>query len=189
MVNSFSQKELGHHCTYDKSERGRRRGHQAEVAPGKRRQKAEKSHGKTAQGKKKMFLAEDGPDHCRQAPARAQLIQVADPFHRAGEQDVPATGGQHHKGNRHPQLKRFHAAPSAPPQRSRAGAWLIPGLGLPSLRRRSSTFLPASATWRRSREKQTSRSGSPARSPVQSPARHNSSRQTKARSGTKQKTC
>src|SRR5215469_8089206 len=132
MINPLFEEELGHHRADDKSQRRRCGRDQAQVAPGKCRQKAEEANSKAAECEQKMFLAEDSADHSKDAAPGAKFVQIANTFHRAGRKNITAAGGQHHHGYRNPQFKPLHAAPPASMRWLPSDALSTPALALPS---------------------------------------------------------
>jgi hypothetical protein len=72
----------------DEGKRGRRRGNEADVIPGKRKQKAEKSDGHSCDAETKVSVAESAANNGPQPTAAPERMNVANLLHRPGQQDV-----------------------------------------------------------------------------------------------------
>src|SRR5215472_2042135 len=113
VVHVFLKKNLSHDRAGDKRHRGRSRSNQAQFSPGECRQQAEEANGKAAQRQEKALFAEYSADYGQRPAAGAQLVEITNALHGAGEQDVSAARGEHDHEDGGPQLKRFHVAPRA----------------------------------------------------------------------------
>ena len=96
----------------DKSQRGRRRNDEAEIAPGEPEEQAIEGDAHGQHAKKKCWSGEDASNDAEKAVGLEEFSDVADSAHGVGEKNVASRGSQSDHGDRGPGVELVHGLAS-----------------------------------------------------------------------------
>src|SRR5205809_2909486 len=105
-IDVFFQEDFGEGGAGYEGEGGGSWSHQTGIAPGECSKQTKEPYRHAAQSHQEALFAEDPANYDQEAAAGAKLVQVADAFHGAGEQDIPGAGCQDDHADGAPNFKR-----------------------------------------------------------------------------------